>query len=396
MNIYELKEIFSGCKFDLPKFCNFINSDDEKYSNHNFLEWEKNSKFFMNYGLCKYFVVDKNNILLINYAAEAFGLESMVKVHEEVSSIVVENNIKEKLKIFIISSNLCTEFDDDKYEKEIISKCNSENVEIKHFDLDFYLVLMLWRMDDDRINRHFPSVTKLSNEEIHKDRLYKFFSLNAGKVYHREGLYNFLKDNKLLDRSLVSAHWEEKYLDCKRNDRSDYFNFNKEIYDDTEIDFLKNYKLWDGTLNRQQIHEHPIAIFLPKYYYKNCYFQIITESRFKKRNTIFLTEKVYKSLCSTPFILYAQPGSLKKLHQYEFKTFGHIIDESYDEIMDANERLDFLNGEVLRIFSKDLDELKEMYLSCIPILEHNYNVMLSLKWQDMIKDLTLEMKNYLD
>jgi hypothetical protein len=64
--------------------------------------------------------------------------------------------------------------------------------------------------------------------------------------------------------------------------------------------------------------------------------------------------------------------------------------------MDANERLDFLNGEVLRIFSKDLDELKEMYLSCIPILEHNYNVMLSLKWQDMIKDLTLEMKNYLD
>ena len=46
MNIYELKEIFSGCKFDLPKSCNFINSDDEKYSNHNFLEWEKNSKFF--------------------------------------------------------------------------------------------------------------------------------------------------------------------------------------------------------------------------------------------------------------------------------------------------------------------------------------------------------------
>jgi hypothetical protein len=47
----------------------------------------------------------------------------------------------------------------------------------------------------------------------------------------------------------------------------------------------------------------------------------------------FPTEKIYKSLMlGHPFILFGGKHSLQKLRDLGFKTFGSVIDESYDDV----------------------------------------------------------------
>lgn len=64
--------------------------------------------------------------------------------------------------------------------------------------------------------------------------------------------------------------------------------------------------------------------------YTNCWFDVVLETLFDD-NRLHLTEKSLRPIaCGKPFLLLGTPGSLAYLRSYGFKTFGDVVDESYD------------------------------------------------------------------
>jgi hypothetical protein len=73
--------------------------------------------------------------------------------------------------------------------------------------------------------------------------------------------------------------------------------------------------------------------------YDNTDFEIVLETIFDD-SRLHLTEKTLRPIaCAQPFLLVGTHGSLEYLRSYGFETFADIIDESYDLIVDPEQRL---------------------------------------------------------
>ena len=107
----------------------------------------------------------------------------------------------------------------------------------------------------------------------------------------------------------------------------------------------------------------------------DSYFNIVTESHYREWGGFLSSEKIMKPLISMqPFFVIAQPYTLKYLRDSGFKTFGNIIDESYDNEVDDVKRFNMVIDEITKLFTKNtLDEIHDIYYSVFDILEHNLN-----------------------
>jgi hypothetical protein len=89
-------------------------------------------------------------------------------------------------------------------------------------------------------------------------------------------------------------------------------------------------------------------------------------------NRWHLTEKILRPIaCGKPFILAATPGSLKYLQSYGFETFGSLIDESYDLVLDSQARLDLIIEEMKRIAALSHDDKQALYAKLHQIAQRN-------------------------
>lgn len=199
---------------------------------------------------------------------------------------------------------------------------------------------------------------------------YRLTTNEYGSSYihaHRMDLYNFLKDNNLLN-------------DCYAS-----FKFIKEF----DNNFGEEASTWDVT--------HTLPYFLhevKKEIWDDAFLQIVTESKvdskcqiqdhfIQKTLTIdldYMTEKTAKAVASNmPFVIIGVCGLLKRLHKLGFKTFGDFWDEGYDDIEDYNERLEKIKEIIKWVASKNLNELKDIYNQMIPIFEHNKTILFGMK-----------------
>jgi hypothetical protein len=91
----------------------------------------------------------------------------------------------------------------------------------------------------------------------------------------------------------------------------------------------------------------------------------------------WITEKTYKAIaCKKIFLCYSMTGTLATLKKMGFKTFDHILDESYDLIVDPIERRTALVKEIKRIAGLDLNNLAELSKD---VVEHNFNLLIEKK-----------------
>jgi hypothetical protein len=106
-----------------------------------------------------------------------------------------------------------------------------------------------------------------------------------------------------------------------------------------------------------------------------------------------LTEKALRPIaCGQPFMLMATPGSLQYLHQYGFKTFAGLIDETYDNIQDHRQRLQAVIAEMARIAALPQSEKIQLFLALYQIAEQNkqhfFNKFFSQIQQEYINNMT--------
>jgi hypothetical protein len=87
--------------------------------------------------------------------------------------------------------------------------------------------------------------------------------------------------------------------------------------------------------------------------YGESWFSVVTETEMRHRPSR-ITEKILKPLVNFhPLIVLGNPGSLAMIREYGFRTFGGVIDESYDEELDPRRRFDRAYSEIARLCRLD-------------------------------------------
>lgn len=81
-------------------------------------------------------------------------------------------------------------------------------------------------------------------------------------------------------------------------------------------------------------------IYLNSNLYTDTYFSLVTETLYSDRLG-FCTEKIAKPIMiGHPWICASTPGYYRYIQSFGFRTFGHLIDESFDTIENHSERLE--------------------------------------------------------
>jgi hypothetical protein len=87
----------------------------------------------------------------------------------------------------------------------------------------------------------------------------------------------------------------------------------------------------------------------------------------------FISEKTFKPLAYYhPFLVLGSPYTLQYVKEIGFETFGHIIDESYDVMLNDDLRLLHICGQVDNLLRYDKTIFND--LKTQKILEHNHNL----------------------
>ena len=202
---------------------------------------------------------------------------------------------------------------------------------------------------------------------------YNFLFLNGRTRTHRKYLYHRLKDLGLLDQALwsmlesraphwgVTAHILSKHFDLFEDgvDIMATAQPLKYLPPEYEPEQFRSFNI-DSAGNKFFIKQ---ALFNNKWGdglvtpepYIDTYFSLVTETVFESTYS-FRTEKIAKPLLmGHPWIAVSTPGFYRDIRNLGFKTFEHLIDESFDQIDAPQQRLDRIVQVVQDLCSRDLD-----------------------------------------
>lgn len=110
-------------------------------------------------------------------------------------------------------------------------------------------------------------------------------------------------------------------------------------------------------------------------HYSNAYLNLVLETHMDidGTNGVFFSEKVFKPIKhGQMFMMFGNAGSLALLRELGYKTFDHVIDNSYDTIADTSLRWHAAVNEATRLITHP--NLRDMYFACRDDLLHNQNL----------------------
>jgi hypothetical protein len=110
------------------------------------------------------------------------------------------------------------------------------------------------------------------------------------------------------------------------------------------------------------------AIVNPEAYVDTC-FSVVTETIYDYPYS-FRTEKIWKPMIMLhPFVVASNRGYYRDLHSAGFKTFGHLIDESFDLIDDPRDRI---NRTVAVIADIVRNGAQDFLQASLDVCKYNY------------------------
>jgi hypothetical protein len=141
-------------------------------------------------------------------------------------------------------------------------------------------------------------------------------------------------------------------------------------------EFLKGAPYTCDSQTSDQHNDHSI---IETDHYTDAYCNIVLETHYDADQSAgaFLTEKTFKPIKhGQPFVIVGCPGSLEALRNLGYKTFDHVIDNSYDLETDNTRRWQKLLTTIRDIQQRDLLAWFEL---CRADIEHNQNLFASSK-----------------
>jgi hypothetical protein len=209
------------------------------------------------------------------------------------------------------------------------------------------------------------------------DKPYKFLFLNGRARPHRKYIYERLKRTGALNQALwtmldaMPCVWRTFQF---RENGTDIMATPSELRHlpaDYEVDRYRNPVFGPivpdrSNLKQELFHREWGEIYLEPAPYIDTYFSLVTETICAESPYSFRTEKIAKPLAmGHPFIVVSNSGFYRDLHHLGFRTFGHVIDESFDSIEHHQERVDRIVKIVTDLCQQDLASfLQECYNVC--------------------------------
>lgn len=128
---------------------------------------------------------------------------------------------------------------------------------------------------------------------------------------------------------------------------------------------------------------------MPRHFMYDSYVNMVTDTFYEPFVGTFISEKVFNAIAHQQmFIMMSPPHTLKHLQSIGYKTFGEYIDESYDSIEDNYERLLALTNSFVKFTSQPIEQIREIYNECKPIVEHNLSRLLQNNFSEfMVSEL---------
>jgi hypothetical protein len=235
--------------------------------------------------------------------------------------------------------------------------------------LDFFL-----RQDylDDRINLHQIIEKKFwcGNWRYtpHRHIVMSYLSKMDGNFsWHIKATYEDLKDNVWFDRPDIVEEGA-RFLENKLF--SIEYDYVMEVENPTDV-YIPNH-------NAPSVTEQLIKSYL------ECFCSIVNETRFAQPTANFSEKTLIPLSIGVPFILVAPPYTLEYVQKLGFKTFSKWWNESYDQIENHTDRMLQIFEIIDFINSKSIDELQTMRTEMQEVLEHNKQVMRSIRMNSTI------------
>lgn len=195
-------------------------------------------------------------------------------------------------------------------------------------------------------HRVYDNLIDYKLHRIKYERTKYFCCLNNRPHQHRIETVDYLKNNNLLEKGIVTSVHHNINFDGEGSRPNDY---NRNVY-------------------------------------QHCLINLVTETHFYKKwnahYNIFLSEKTWKPIvCKQAFILIGPKHSLNYLQQLGFKTFGDLWDESYDTYDDEKRLYSSLNTLYNIIKDYTLEELEK---ATVEIRKHNFKHFQKIR-KEMVK-----------
>ena len=235
------------------------------------------------------------------------------------------------------------------------------------------------------------------------DKPYKFLFLNGRMRSHRKYLLERFKAYNLLDQSLwTNLDTDLRLITTLPQERWQNFNNMNMIKLRFELDGIDRMeqpidlhllpKQYESPEFRDNMDHLPSAgtvkfnlfnnawgdAVVDGSAYRDTYFSLVTETVFNYPYS-FRTEKIWKPIAvGHPFIAVANRGFYRDLHNMGFKTFGHVIDESFDLIDNSQDRIECIAEAVEDLCRQDL---VSFYKECYNVCKYNQELYTEMRHQ---------------
>lgn len=216
-----------------------------------------------------------------------------------------------------------------------------------------------------------------------KAKPHTFLFLNGRARPHRKYLYERLLRLGLLERSLYTMLHATPSIARRFTFRENGIDVMatptplRRLPDEYEVERYRDPDFGpivsDRTFLKQELFRREWGeIYLYHRPYVDTYFSLVTETVCSESDISFRTEKIAKPLAmGHPFIVAANRGFYRDLRDLGFRTFDHVIDESFDAIDDAQARMDRIVTVVQDLCQQDMASfLDECRATCKYNQEH--------------------------
>ena len=257
-----------------------------------------------------------------------------------------------------------------------------------NYDMDYDIVLYpYWLISYSSYIASPHSVNYYQLEQVNPYPTKMFNCLLGVSRPERDYLVSQLADNNLITNNIVSykgnfkrnghANWNftSEWRNLFDGDYTRYKELALDAPPASDLKFLRSSE-WEDYSSFNLPYGRPWSgreHILPVTIFNETKFSLVVETSVFNNN-FHPTEKTIRNfLLQKPFLVFSSQHYLKYLHRLGFKTFGDVIDESYDGIECPKQRCDAIIREVKRVCDSDVIGNRQGYFDAI--CEHNYNHM---------------------
>lgn len=188
---------------------------------------------------------------------------------------------------------------------------------------------------------------------------------------HRTFVYNAINRSNIKDK-VIMTYYKDSVNHRKFFEEKFIWEQGCELIPNTSIDGTHSEVNYYGIVTG-------VSRIIPTGIYNKTAYSIIAETSGENAITFF-TEKTAKPLIAKRlFVVFSGYRFLELLRSLGFRTFGDIIDESYDQIFDDTERFYAAFEQVKRLCEMDQVEVANKIKNTV---EHNYNLIMNTDWLD--------------